>query len=336
MNNQHNKPGLAVMALLTVSVMLSACSTGAQEISEPPLAAQEINEIEGIWEGTLDVGGTELPLVFRINAEGVRLAGTMDSPSQGVKGMAVDDVRYNGDRLTLRLERADITYTGAFVEPNQLAGVFTQRGAKLNLALSRVEVPSEHSRPQDPKPPFPYQVEEVTFSSPSEGSQLTGSLTLPPTIQAVAVLVSGSGQQDRDETVMGHKPFWVLADYLSRRGIAVLRYDDRGMGGSTGPIRNATTLNFANDADAALDFVKSRQGLADKPLGIIGHSEGGAIASILGARRDDLAFLVLLAGPGVNGIELLEAQNRAIFKAEGLSNQLLEARLNIYGWQQRS
>lgn len=177
----------------------------------------------------------------------------------------------------------------------------------------------EQRRPQTPKPPFPYDIREAAFRNTNDGVDLAGTLTLPQGAGPwpAVVLVSGSGQQDRDETLFYHKPFLVLADALSRAGIAVLRYDDRGVGGSGGDPTNATSVDFARDAEAAIDWLKERPDIDPARIGVVGHSEGGLVAALLAARRTDLAGIVMLAGPGVDGGRILVSQWEFMFKLVG-------------------
>ena len=183
------------------------------------------------------------------------------------------------------------------------------------------------NRPQEPKPPFPYRSEEVTFKNNAAGIVLAGTLTLPEKDgrYPVAVLITGSGPQNRDEALMGHKPFLVLADWLTRQGIAVLRYDDRGVAKSGGDINPATTFDFATDAEAALEFLKNRKEIDSTKIGFIGHSEGGIIAPIIASRRHDVAFVVLMAGPGITGEQILLLQPALISKAEGQDEKSINA-----------
>ena len=185
------------------------------------------------------------------------------------------------------------------------------------------------SRPQEPRPPYPYGEEEVVYENKKDGVQLAGTLTLPRSrgpFPAV-LLITGSGPQDRNEAILGHKPFLVLADHLTRLGIAVLRVDDRGVGKSTGKFHEATSEDFAVDAVAGIDYLKTRKEIDSRRIGLIGHSEGGLIASMIAARSTDVAFLVMMAGPGLTGEEILYRQGALISKAEGVSDDLIAQNL---------
>jgi uncharacterized protein len=186
---------------------------------------------------------------------------------------------------------------------------------------------SQNNRPQEPKEPFDYTSEEITFINFSADSiQLTGTLTLPKNIKnpPVAILISGSGAQNRNEELMGHKPFLVIADYLTKNGIAVLRYDDRGVGESRGNFQTGTTFDFATDVEAAINYLKSRQDVDITKIGLIGHSEGGLIAPMVASRNKDVAFIVLLAGPGVNGADILITQTRKAGELAGTPSAFLD------------
>ena len=177
--------------------------------------------------------------------------------------------------------------------------------------------------PQDPEPPYPYRIEEVRFENPDAGISLSGALTLPREGDPfpAAVLISGSGSQDRNQQIFNHRPFLVIADFLTRRGFAVLRFDDRGVGGSEGDPRVATSEDFAGDAWAAFQFLLRRPDIDHAAIGFIGHSEGGIIAPLVAAEHPEAAFLVLLAGPGIPGDELISSQSRAILRASGIAEQ---------------
>ncbi len=224
----------------------------------------------------------------------------------------------------------DANYSGT-PKDGVIEGEFTQRGMTFPLNLVKAEKKEQKkARPQDPLPPFNYHIEEVTFVNEKEGNTLAGTLTIPEGEGPfpAMVLVSGSGQQNRDEELMNHRPFWVIADYCARHGIAVLRYDDRGIGGSTGEVENATSMDFSYDAEAAFDYLRNRKEINATKVGILGHSEGGVINFMVAARRPEVAFLVSLAGPSVNGIEVLKEQQKAILRASGMTEEAVQFNSN--------
>lgn len=274
---------------------------------------------EGIWEGTLKAGPVELRAIFKVKKDGDTLKATMDSPDQGAKDIPFTKVTFADGKLTLEWDKI-ASYTGKMSADGQsLAGTWKQGDKALSLDLKRVAKVSTVRRPQTPQTPYPYKVEEVTFASTAPDVKLAGTLTLPEGAGPfpVAVLISGSGPQDRDETIFEHKPFAVLADHLTRKGIAVLRYDDRGVGKSTGTFKGATSADFALDARGAVEYLKTRKEIAPKKIGLIGHSEGGIIAPLVAAETKDVGFIVLLAGPGVPGWQLLTTQVEAVAKTSG-------------------
>lgn len=291
-------------------------------INTMTLLAQDIS---GTWKGTLELPGKKLPLVFHLEAEDAQYTATWDSPNQGAMGLPVAEVIYEASEVELKMPNSGATYKGKVVSATSIEGNFVQGGLTfpLNLELTTAEE-AKPKRPQEPQAPFPYQVEEVSFSNGSAGIKLAGTLTMPNGQAKVpaAILISGSGPQNRDEELLGHKPFWVLADHLSRKGIAVLRFDDRGVGESEGDFAKATSADFATDVSAAMDFLKDRADIGS--IGLIGHSEGGIIAPMVAAERDDVAFIVSLAGTGIPGDELLMLQSHAIGKAQGMSEQQLK------------
>jgi pimeloyl-ACP methyl ester carboxylesterase len=284
-----------------------------------PLLAAEPPKVAGIWLGTLKVGALELRLAFTIEAKpDGALTFKMDSIDQGAKGLASDIITFKDDELTLELTKLLIKYQGKLqADGKVIKGEFVQRGVKFPLDLERVDKIPETNRPQTPKKPYPYLEEEVTFPSKAEGATLAGTLTMPkgdgpfPTV----VLITGSGPQNRNETLLGHHPFLVLADYLTRQGIAVLRYDDRGVAKSTGTFATATSQDFAQDASGAVSFLKTRPKVG--AIGLIGHSEGGLIAPMVAVENPQVGFIILLAGPGLPGDEILFAQGKLIVKAMG-------------------
>ena len=289
------------------------------------VALQSQAQIEGYWKGQIDLGGQQLEMAFNIKAAGNGFSATLDVPAQGTFDVPVDKTVFQDNHLQLTLSAMGASYSGT-LKGEVIEGEFTQHGMAFPLNLARGEKEAPKARPQDPQPPFNYRAEEVTFTNKKEGNTLAGTLTIPegdgpfPAL----VLVSGSGQQNRDEELMNHRPFWVIADYLSRRGVAVLRYDDRGMGGSKGEVLNATSLDFSYDAEAAFDYLLNRKEINASLVGILGHSEGGIINFMVAERRPEVAFLVSLAGPAVNGIEVLKEQQAAILRVQGMTEEMVK------------
>ena len=284
---------------------------------------------EGIWEGSLKVGKTDLRLVVRVSTKkDGKLAATFDSPDQGARGIAFDSIAFEGGKLKLEFKLGKATFEGkANKEVSAIEGEWKQGGQTFPLTLKRVAKATELARPQHPKKPYPYREEEVTFKNKKAGLDFTGTLTLPRgkgPFPAV-VLITGSGPQDRDETILGHKPFLVLADHLTRKGIAVLRVDDRGVGGSGGSTMQSTTADFVGDALSGVTFLKGHKEINARQIGLVGHSEGGIVAPLAAAQSPDVAFIVLLAGTGVPGEEILYQQGQAILKASGATASQLAA-----------
>ncbi|MHB1193024.1 MAG: alpha/beta hydrolase family protein [Longimicrobiales bacterium] len=314
-----------LLAALTLAAVLAPIRPLGAQVTPAPQAFQ------GTWTGVLEAGAAKLRLVFHVAVgAGGALSGTMDSPDQGAAGIPATSVTAQGSTLRFAVANLGMTYEGTLsADGTRLEGTFTQGPARLPLALSRGEAPAPPARPQQPKPPFPYRVEEVRITHAAAGVVLGGTLTLPEGAGPfpAVVLVTGSGPQDRDESLMGHKPFLVLADHLTRQGIAVLRYDDRGVGGSTGTFSTATSEDFTSDALAAVAFLKARSGVG--AVGIAGHSEGGLIGPMAAVRSNDVAFVVMLAGPGLPGDEILYLQGALIARAEGASDAQAAANLAI-------
>ena len=275
-------------------------------------------QFAGEWKGKLVMGQTELALVFKFAQHDSVVTGTLDVPQQGAKNLPIDKIYVSDNNISLSISAIGFNYDGKLDESNStIEGSMSQNGYSFPLVLKpNIKV----NRPQTPKSPFPYLQEEVVFYNSTDGNKLAGTLVKPLMMNdntPVAVLISGSGQQNRDEELMEHKPFWVIADHLARNGIATLRYDDRGVGGSdaTG-LATATTASFKDDALAAIVFLKNR-GL--KNLGVIGHSEGGLIAFMLGAEIEGLNFVISLAGTAVSGDQILIEQNRLLLEKSGVS-----------------
>ncbi len=292
-------------------------------------APAKASDIDGAWMGTLDAGTTKLRVVFHFVNTADGLTATMDSLDQDMKGLPVTKVTRDGSSLKLELKQIGGAFEGTIDKDRQsVSGTWSQSGNSLPLQLKRVKDSAEleRPRPQDPAKPYPYREEDVSFENSTAGIKLAGTLTIPPgkgPFPAV-VLVAGSGAHDRDEALMGHRPFLVLSDYLTRRGIAVLRYDKRGVGESGGTYATATTSDFADDADAGLAYLETRGEVDRRKIGLIGHSEGGMIAPMLAARNSSVAYIVMMAGPGIPGDELLVEQTLLIAEANGQTHETAE------------
>lgn len=290
----------------------------------PPAQAQPTKPLTGPWHGTLATPANPPQLIVHLTQQpNGALTATLDVPSQKVNSLAFSGAELRQDSLILLSDFLGARYAGRLsADGQQLTGRWKQNGEQWPLVLQRglPVAPAPPARPQDPVAPLPYREQQVRFKNPNGGPELAGTLTIPSNkgpFPAV-VLVSGSGPQDRDESILGHHPFRVLADYLTRRGIAVLRYDDRGVGQSGGMFATATTADFLADAQAALVFLRTQTGVQPKRVGMIGHSEGGTIALLAGAEAQPPAFIVSLAGMGVGGQELLLRQQADVLRASGL------------------
>jgi pimeloyl-ACP methyl ester carboxylesterase len=283
---------------------------------------------EEVWEGKLIVkAGIGLRMVVRASktADGTYVA-RLDSPDEGLKGLKLDPFTLDESQLAFGLKATGAKYEGKLnAEGTEAVGSWSQSGVKIPLTFKKTDAPSVVRRPQTPKPPFPYRSEDVSYENKAAGVTLAGTLTTPegPGPFPALILISGSGAQDRDETIFQHKPFLVLADALTRRGVAVLRVDDRGVGGSTGSTAKSTSDDFAGDVLTGLEFLKGRPRIDPKAIGLIGHSEGGLIAPVVATRSADVAFIVLLAGTGLPGDEILYLQGRLILKAMGAKDESL-------------
>jgi len=285
----------------------------------------EIISIEGIWEGKLKVPGTELRIVFNIskNSDGT-LTATMDSPDQGVTGIPVEEVIFKDNTLHLEVKSAGAVFEGKVSEDFLvIEGEWKQSGGTFPLVVNRVDKAVEILRPQVPKKPYPYIEKKVAYTNLKAGVKLVGTLTLPSDkgVFPAVLLISGSGPQDRNETIYNHRPFLILADYLTRQGIAVLRVDDRGVGESTGDFSQATSEDFASDVLAGVEYLKTHKEIDPKKIGLIGHSEGGLIAPMVAVKSPDVAFIVLMAGLGLTGEEILYLQGALIYRAMGVSEE---------------
>jgi len=292
-----------------------------------------LSDIEGSWSGRLKESGMDLRMVFNFTmTEADTIKATLDSPDQNATGIPLGRVTLAGDSLFVEAPIIKGRYAGRITADTLITGTWMQLGRMYTIDLKRGTLaPTTYNRPQEPKAPYPYHEEEVTFPNTAGGFDLAGTLTLPEgngPFPAV-LMITGSGQQDRDETIFNHKPFKVIADHLTRNGIAVLRFDDRGVGGSKGNVNGATTLSFAGDAEAAVTFLTGRPEIDPDKIGLAGHSEGGVIAPIVASRNGRIAFVISLAGPGVTGHDAIIQQNIDFFKVSGMSDEDLEKQLHM-------
>jgi uncharacterized protein len=290
-------------------------------------------DIAGFWGGSLNFQGLNLRIIFNIvRVSDNKLTVTISSPDQGNQEFPVDSVTFANSHLFLFSKLINGSFEGDLNnDKSQLTGQWMQNTLTIPLVLNRTDKMPVVSRPQEPKPPFPYTEREVEFRNEKAGVTLAGTLTLPQTggpFPAV-LLITGSGPEDRNETVFGHKPFLVLADFLTRKGIAVLRVDDRGTGKSTGDYAKATTLDFADDVIAGIRYLKSLKEINAKQIGLIGHSEGGIIAPMVAVQSPDIAFIVLMAGTALPGETIINMQARLILKASGATDEITKADLQL-------
>jgi fermentation-respiration switch protein FrsA (DUF1100 family) len=285
------------------------------------------------WEGVLDTGAMKLRMALHVaGGSGGALTATIDSLDQGAMGLPVDEVAFDGSRLHLGMKKLRAQYDAVLdTTGTELAGQWKQGGATLALRFKAVQAIAMPRRPQEPTPPFPYDAVDVAFPSRQAGVTLAGTLTTPrgsPRAPAV-ILLTGSGPQDRNETIFGHKPFLVLADHLTRAGIAVLRFDDRGVGGSSAGPEGATSRDFAEDAWGAIAFVRRQPTVDPGAIGLLGHSEGGLIATIAASSGPGVAFVVMLAGPGLSGAEILERQTADVMRSSGASEEQIASAVAV-------
>ncbi len=307
-------------SVLILIAILTSLSINAQNIS-------------GKWNGILKVQGVQLRLVFNITQTEKSLSSTMDSPDQGAEGIPVTSTNYENSILKLEISNAGIQYEGTLNNENAFVGTFKQGGQSFPLILTKGKTEKDKVlRPQEPIKPYPYYSEEIKFENTENEVVLSGTLTLPKEngkFPAV-VLISGSGPQNRDEELLGHKPFLVLADYLTKNGIAVLRFDDRGTAESTGDFKNSTTYDFATDVEYAIKYLQTRKEINNKHIGLIGHSEGGVIAPIVASKNKEVDFIVLMAGSALRGDKLLLLQKYKIEIQMGISKQIVEANQQVF------
>jgi pimeloyl-ACP methyl ester carboxylesterase len=299
------------VVLYFVLIITTALAVAAQ-VSTP--------NIEGNWLGTLEFGGAKLRLVLKIEKSANSYAAKFDSLDQGATNLPIDSIVLEGNKLTFSAAKFGLNYEGTLNQAgDEITGTFKQGPTVAPLTFKRIAAIPKFNRPQEPKKPYPYDEEEVSYRNEKDNIKIAGTLTVPrgggkyPAV----LLITGSGSQDRNETIAGHHPFLVLADHLTRNGIAVLRVDDRGVGGTDLGSLSVTSENFAEDVLAGVNFLKQRKEIDPKMIGLIGHSEGGMIAPMVAARSKDVSFIVLLAGPGQRGEDIIYTQTEMIHKAQG-------------------
>jgi pimeloyl-ACP methyl ester carboxylesterase len=283
--------------------------------------------IAGSWLGKISAGAIDLRIVFNISiVEKDSLVATLDSPDQGAKNIKLGTATLTGSILRIVAPLLLAEYNGSVKNDTLIEGTWTQRGNTVPLNIVKLKATFALKRPQEPKPPYPYTTEDVTIKNEKFTIDLAGTLTIPSgkgPFPAV-ILITGSGAQNRNEELMGHKPFMVIADYLARNGIAVLRYDDRGVGKSQGNYATSTSPDLATDAEAAFDFLKNNASINLKVIGFLGHSEGGLIAPMVAASNPGVSFIVSLAGPGLTGEQIVLRQAQDIGRLSGMTEDELK------------
>ncbi|HMJ45999.1 MAG TPA: alpha/beta fold hydrolase [Ferruginibacter sp.] len=303
------------------SCIITSCIIFAQAAIAQP------GNFVGAWEGKLDVGIT-LRIGFHFIKEGNAYITKMDSPDQGVFGIPTDQTIISGDSVYISLKKFNASFLGKMKNDSIIDGIFEQ-GKKFMLLLKKVEKILSPIKPQTPIPPYPYISEDIFYFNKNKTIEFGATLTYPFTdttvdhfrtpVYPVIMLISGSGPQNRDEEILGHKPFAVIADYLTKKGFAVLRVDDRGTGKTTGSFETSTSADFVEDVHAGVEYLKTRQNIDTGRFGLLGHSEGGMIAPIVASQRKDINFIILLAAPGIPIIDLMTEQNIALLNSGGIS-----------------
>jgi len=272
-------------------------------------------QIQGTWNGNIEIPNQKLPFVIHISKTNNQWKVMGESPMQTNEKFPLEKITFQNDTLKISDSQLGMNYVGVLKNSKQIEGKFSQRGMSFPLNLEKGEF--KLNRPQEPQPPFSYKTEDVTFENKEAKIKLAGTLTMPNgkgKFPAV-VLVSGSGPQNRDEELFGHKPFLLIADYLTKNGYAVLRFDDRGVAKSEGDFSKATVFDFTSDTKAAVNYLKTVKEIDSKKIGVLGHSEGGDVAQIIAAEDYSVNFIILMAGPGLKGTEGLSLQKEALLRA---------------------
>ena len=313
-------------------MIIAGCIISLNVFSQKASSEKYNEKINGYWQGLLTFSGQNYHITFEFrNDEKDSLTSKLNVTEQGVKDLPMDKTWLNDSIIIVTSKAAHLRYEGVLnPDSMKISGTWNQGKTKIKLDLTYTDTIKIVNHPQEPKKPYSYNVNEVVIKSKG-GVELAGTLTYPLTganFPAV-VMVTGSGPQNRDEEILGHKPFLVIADYLTRHGIAVLRYDDRGTNSSTGDYAKATTNDNADDALAAVEFLKTNTKINSKKIGIIGHSEGGIVAPMCAAKSKDVAFIIMLAGPGLRGDKILSLQSYLIGKAENMNEDTLKSNIAL-------
>jgi len=278
----------------------------------------------GSWEGVLKTKVINLPLLFHVGKDRGQLLVVIDSPEQNSYDIPADSVGFADNVLIIKHSQYNMVYRGKMVHKDTLVGTFTQGPRSKELVLVRV-------KPKESSFLMGFEEEELLIKNKRTGVKLGATLTYPkeegpfPSV----ILISGSGPQDRDATLFGKKLFKTVAEHFTRSGYAVLRFDDRGTAKSTGSFAKATSFDFANDVEGVIAYLKKHKKINKDKIGLMGHSEGSLIASIVGARNSDVDFILSVAGPGIKGDSLILTQSRLIMEGNGMAEETVETTLAL-------
>ena len=289
------------------------------------------------WSGILNAGGQKIELrLHLIQSEDKSYTSNWDVPAQKAKGILSSKTEIQNNQLTIDIKMIGASYTGTFnATKDKIEGTWGQSGMSFPLTMEPLkdgQDPVIANKPQTPRTPFSYASEDILYKGVQTQLNYGATLTYPNdhVKHPLVILITGSGRQDRDETIFDHKPFAVIADYLTKKGFAVLRVDDRGAGKSTGNFSTSTTADFALDVEEHINYAKTLAMIDTTKIGLLGHSEGGLIAPMVAARNKSVAFIVLMAGPGIEIAELMALQNEMVLKSAGISQQAIDAYIPLY------
>ncbi len=292
----------------------------------------------GTWQGNININSQQIPIVFHFYKDTTgKLTGKWDSPTQNANNLPCSNITVNADSIVIDLKIISGFYNGKFITPDSMAGTWHQGNGRLLLNLVRTSNNAAFNtpkRPQTPKPPFPYEADSITYANADNTMHYGATFTKPfdktNKKYPAVLLITGSGKQDRDENIFDHKPFAVIADYLTKNGIAVLRVDDRGMGETTGSFDTSSSQDFAKDVECGIKYLESRKDVDVKNIGLIGHSEGGMIAPMVAAENKSVSFIIMLAGTGVQGNIINDRQNILPMKTAGVNKDIIEKFLQLH------